>query len=184
MDKLMKDLKNEMKNVVNEFALQMKKIRTGRASLSILDGIKVEYYGNLTPLNQVATLNVPGPDIITIKPWEPNMLKKIEKAILASNIGLNPINDGKQLRLHIPPLDEERRKNLVKKVQTYLEERKTKIRNIRRDYRDEVKKRKNNDELTEDDEHDYYEDIQEVTDELTEELENIAENKEKEIMEI
>ncbi len=184
MENFKKEMIKEMQEVVDNFSSELKKIRTGRASLSILDGVKAEYYGNMMPLNQVATLNIAGPDMIIIKPWEKNMLGVIEKAIIAANIGITPINDGTQIRLKIPPLDEERRRELVKKVKKYLEERKASIRNIRREYRDVVKKMKDDKEITEDDERRYYDEIQKETDKFIKELEIVAEKKEEEIMEI
>ncbi len=184
MEKLMNHMKKEMEEVVVNLSNELKKIRTGRASLSILDGIKVEYYGNPTPINQVATLSIPSSDTIIIKPWETNMFPKIEKAIIAANIGISPINDGKQIRLQIPPLDEERRRELVKKVKKYLEERKASLRNIRREYRDKVKKLKDDKEISEDDEHKLYDKIQETLNDFIKKLDDIAELKEKEIMEI
>jgi len=184
MEDFKKEMVKEMREVVENFSSELKKIRTGRASLSIVDGVKVEYYGNMMLLNQVATLNLALPDSILIKPWEKNMLSKIEKAIIAANIGITPINDGTQIRLKVPPLDEERRRDLVKKVKKYLEERKASIRNIRRDYRDVVKKMKDDKEITEDEEKRLYDDIQKETDKYIKELETIAEKKEEEIMEI
>ncbi len=184
MEKLIDEMKQEMEEVVVNLSNELKKIRTGRASLSILDGIKVDYYGNPSPINQVATLSIPSSDTITIKPWEASMFPKIEKAIIAANIGISPINDGKQIRLIMPPLDEERRKDLVKKVKKYLEERKASLRNIRRDYRDRIKKLKDDKEISEDDEHKLYDKVQDILNDYIKKLDNIAELKEKEIMEI
>jgi len=157
-------------------------IRTGRASLAILDGIKVDYYGAMTPLNQVANLAVPEASLITIQPWEPPMLEAIEKAILSSDLGLNPANDGKFLRLPIPQLTEERRKQLVKQVGRIAEEGRTAIRQIRRDANDRLKVLLKEKEITEDEEKRALKDVQTLTDEHIKDVEKIVQNKEQELM--
>ncbi len=184
MSDLIKECKNDMQEVVDEFKETLKKFRTGRATISMLDGIKVEYYGSLVPLNQVGAINVVSADMLVVKPWEQKMFPIVEKAIRASNLGFNPINDGKQIRVPVPPLSEERRKELVKKIRTYLEERKTSIRNIRREYREMVKEMKEGKEISEDEEKRLYDEIQKLTDKFIKELEKIVEEKEKEIMEV
>ncbi len=184
MSDVLKDCKSEMREVIDNFKEELKKIRTGRATVSMLDGIKVEYYGSLVPLNQVGAINVVSADMLVIKPWEQKMFPVVEKAIRSANLGFNPINDGKQIKVPVPPLSEERRKELVKKVKMYLEERKTSIRNIRRDYREIVKEMKESKEISEDEERKLFDEIQKLTDEHIKELEKMVEEKEKEIMEV
>ena len=139
-------------------------LRTGRASLSLLDGIKVDYYGSLTPMNQVATLAVPESRLITIQPWDPQAIEAIEKAILSSGLGLMPSNDGKIIRLPIPSLTEERRKELVKLAKKMSEDLRVAVRNIRRDINEEVKKIEKEKKISEDESHKAHEDIQKTTD--------------------
>lgn len=161
----------------------LKRIRTGRASLSLLDGIKVDYYGSPTPLNQVASLAVPESRLITIQPWDVTVIKDIEKAILKSDLGLTPSNDGKIIRISIPPLTEERRKELVKLVHKTSEEYKVGVRNIRRDSNDSVKEWKKEGEISEDDAAKSKDRIQKITDDHIKKIDGIYKEKEKEILE-
>ncbi|MGC8746463.1 MAG: ribosome recycling factor, partial [Candidatus Saccharicenans sp.] len=128
----LKDLERKMKTSIDHFRKEISKLRTGRANISIFEDIKVMYYGTLTPINQVATIGVPDPTLITIQPWDPNLMEAVEKAIRSSDFGFNPINDGRVIKVPVPPLDEERRKELAKKVSKMLEEEKTALRNMRR----------------------------------------------------
>ncbi len=184
VDKIIKENKKRMEKTIDVLKKDIGKIRTGRASLAILDGIKINYYGVQTPINQVASLSVPDSRTILIQPWEPKFIQEIEKAIANSDIGLTPINDGKVIRLNIPPLTEERRNQLVKQVKKIIEQAKIAIRNIRRDINDELKTAQKNKELTEDELKKSLEKVQELTDEFIEKIDKIFEEKEKEIMEI
>jgi len=161
----------------------LNRLRTGRASLSIFDGLKVDYYGTLTPLNQMATLAVPESRLITIQPWDASVLKDIEKAILKSDLGLTPSNDGKIIRLAIPPLTEERRKELVKVVHKMCEDRKVSVRNIRRDANDLLKGMKKDGEISEDDAFKAQDQVQKITDEQIKLIDECFKEKEKEILE-
>jgi ribosome recycling factor len=162
----------------------MASIRTGRASLGILDHIRVDYYGTPTPLNQIANLHVPEPSLITITPWDMSQIGPIEKSIRASDLGLNPANDGKMIRLPIPPLTEERRKDLVKRLHHVAEDHRVAVRNIRRDGNEAVKKLLKDKKISEDEEKRAYEEIQKMTDVHMQKLDASAKTKEKEIMEI
>lgn len=159
-------------------------IRTGRASLALLDGIQVDYYGTMTPISQVATLGIPESRTITIQPWEQKLIPEIEKAILKSDLGLTPGNDGKTIRLAIPALTEERRKHLVKVVKKRGEEAKIAVRNIRRDINDELKKTEKEQHLSEDDVKRFHDEIQKITDSYVQKVDEILHHKEKEIMEV
>lgn len=181
---ILRELEKRMKGSVEHFRKDLSKLRTGRASIQIFEDIKVDYYGNLTPINQVATLGVPDPTLITIQPWDPSLLDSIDKAIRAADLGLNPINDGKTLKVPIPPLDEERRKEIAKHIKKMFEEEKTVLRNMRRESKEAIEELEENKEITEDDKYWGYDKLQELTDEYTEELEEMAEAKEKEILEI
>jgi ribosome recycling factor len=162
---------------------ELKRVRTGRASLSLLDGIRVDYYGTTTPLNQMATLAVPESRLITIQPWDASVLKDIEKAVLKSDLGLTPSNDGKIIRLSIPPLTEERRKELVKVVHKMCEEHKVAARNIRRDSNDLLKSLKKDGDISEDDAFKAQDDVQKITDQFINKIDEIYKEKEKEILE-
>ena len=159
-------------------------VRTGRANLSVLDGVRVDYYGTPTPLNQVAKLAVPEPSLIVAQPFDPSTLPLIEKAIMASDLGLNPSNDGKLIRIPIPPLTEERRKQLVKKVHALGEEAKTAIRQIRRDANEEFKTLQKDGDVSEDDAHRAMDEVQKLTDKHTGQVDELCKNKEAELMEI
>jgi ribosome recycling factor len=162
---------------------ELNRLRTGRASLSILDGIKVDYYGTLTPLNQMATLAVPESRSITIQPWDVSVIKEIEKAILKSDLGLTPSNDGKIIRISIPPLTEERRKELVKVVHKMCEDYKVSVRNIRRDANELLKSMKKDGEISEDDAFKAQDQVQKITDEQIKLIDECDKEKEKEILE-
>jgi ribosome recycling factor len=162
----------------------MASIRTGRSSLGILDHIRVDYYGTPTPLNQVANLHVPEPSLITIQPWAVSQIGPIEKAIRSSDLGLNPGNDGKVVRLPIPPLTEERRKELVKKLHAVAEHHRVSVRNIRRDGNEAVKKLLKDKKIAEDDEKRALDEIQKLTDAYMQKLDGAAKSKEKDILEI
>jgi len=176
--------KTRMGKALEDFRQELATVRTGRASASLLDHIKVEYYGTPTPLNQVATLGVPEPSLLTVQPWDVSLIGAIDKAIRSSDLGLNPVNDGKILRVPIPPLTEERRKELVKHLHRVLEDHRTAVRNVRRDANEGLKKLLKDKKISEDDEKRGLEDVQKITDEFTEKLEAQGKGKEKEILEM
>jgi len=173
-----------MDATLEDAAHKLAAVRTGRASLAILDGIRVDYYGTPTPLNQMAKLSIPEPTLIVAQAFDPSTLAAIEKAILSSDLGLNPSNDGKVVRIPIPPLTEERRKQLVKKVRSLGEDSKTAVRQIRRDANDEIKKHEKDGELSEDDARRCLDEVQKVTDRHTGRIDELCKQKEKELMEI
>ncbi len=177
-------VRNRMEKALSELQHQMASIRTGRASLGILDHIRVDYYGTPTPLNQLANLHVPEPSLITIQPWDVSQIGAIEKSIRASDLGLNPANDGKIIRLPIPPLTEERRKELVKRLHGVAEQHRVAMRNIRREGNEAVKKLVKDKKVTEDDERRALEETQKVTEQYIGKIDQAAKAKEKEIMEI
>jgi ribosome recycling factor len=168
----------------DDLRAELASLRTGRASTTLLEHIKVEYYGTPTPLNQVATLGVPDPSLLTVQPWDPSLLPAIDKIIRASGLGLNPVNDGKILKVPIPPLTEERRKELVKHLHKVLENHRTAVRNIRRDGNEELKRLLKDKKISEDDERRGLEEIQKLTDETMEKLESVGKSKEGEILEM
>ena len=177
-------LKSRMEKALSDLQHEMAAIRTGRASLGLLDHIRVDYYGTPTPLNQVANLHVPEPSMITIQPWDVSQIGPIEKAIRTSDLGLNPANDGKIIRLPIPPLTEERRKELVKKLHGVAEHHRVSLRNIRRDANESVKKLLKDKKVTEDDDKRAHDEIQKLTDGYMQKIDQAAKTKEKEILEI
>jgi ribosome recycling factor len=178
------NLKTRMDKALGDLQHEMASIRTGRASLGILDHIRVDYYGTPTPLNQLANLHVPEPSLITIAPWDVSQIGPIEKAIRVSDLGLNPANDGKTIRLPIPPLTEERRKELVKKLHAAAEHHRVAVRNIRRDGNEAVKKLLKDKKITEDDEKRAHDEVQKLTDAHMEKIDQASKSKEKEILEI
>jgi len=182
VDELIEDAQRRMDKSLEVLQKELASVRTGRASLGILDGVKVDYYGAPTPLNQVANLAVPEANLITIQPWEPPMLEAIEKAIHSSDLGLNPANDGKILRLPIPPLTEERRKLLVKQVGKLAEEGRTAVRQVRRDVNDRLKKMLKDKDISEDDERRALKEVQDLTDAHVKKADDIVKNKEQELM--
>jgi ribosome recycling factor len=179
-----KQTEDKMKATVDALRHEYGGVRTGRASISILDGIKVEYYGTLVPLNQVANLSTPEPRLITIQPWDTNLIKEIEKVILKSDLGLTPSNDGKTIRLPIPALTEERRQQLVKVVKRMAEECRISIRNSRREAIEAIKKLEKSKETSEDESHKAQEKIQKLTDDYIHQINQIQEHKQQEVMEV
>jgi len=177
-------LKTRMEKAISDMQHEMAAIRTGRASLGILDHIRVDYYGTPTPLNQVANLHVPEPSLITIQPWDVSQIGPIEKAIRTSDLGLNPANDGKIIRLPIPPLTEERRKEIVKKLHVGSEHHRVSVRNVRRDGNEAVKKLLKDKKITEDDDKKAHDEIQKMTDAYMGKIDSAVKTKEKEILEI
>ena len=184
MDKHVTDCKNRMQKSIDSLEKDFSKLRTGRASTALVDGIKVEYYGTPTPLNQVASVSIPDSRTISISPWDRNAFNSIEKAIMKSDLGLTPINDGRAIRINIPPLTEERRRDLVKMAKKYTEEAKVAIRNVRWDVNESLKKLQSAKELSEDDLHKAQEEVQKVTDGFVKKTDAVFAEKEKEIMEI
>lgn len=173
-----------MTRALEAFKRDLGKVRTGRASLSLLDDLRVDYYGTPTPLNQVGALAVPEPRLITIQPWEKNMIGEIEKAILKSDLGLNPTSDGQVIRLIFPPLTEERRKEMVKQVKRMGEDTKIAVRNVRREANDNLKKLEKDKDISEDDLKRGEKEIQEVTDDFVARIDQVIADKEKDLMEI
>jgi len=178
------NMKTRMDKAITDLQHEMASIRTGRAAISLLDNIRVDYYGTPTPLNQIGNLHVPEPSMITIQPWDVSQIGAIEKAIRVSDLGLNPSNDGKIVRLPIPPLTEERRKDLVKKLHAAAEHHRVSVRNIRRDANEAVKKLLKDKKVTEDDEKRAHDEIQKLTDGYMGKIDAAAKAKEKEILEI
>ena len=179
---LLEDAKKRMGKSVSAFQNEIAKVRTGRASVALVDSIKVDYYGTTMPLNQMATITVADARLIVIQPWDPSAISAIEKAIQRSDLGLSPTNDGKVIRLAVPPLTEERRKELVKLVRKMAEEARVAIRNIRRDVLDDFKELKKEGEISEDDFYRAQDQLQKITDEHIEKIDKILEAKEKDIM--
>jgi ribosome recycling factor len=181
---VMANTKDRMTKAIQAYSRELASVRAGRASASLLDRITVDYYGAPTPVNQVAGISVPEARLLVIQPYDKSILGAIEKAILKSDLGLNPSNDGSIIRISIPQLTEERRKDLVKVVKKESEEAKIAIRNIRRDANDDLKKLEKNGEITEDDQRSYTEDIQKLTDDHITKIDQITKDKEKEILEV
>ena len=179
-----KEFEDMMKKTCDSLTTQFATIRAGRANAAVLDQITVDYYGSPTPINQVASIGSPDPRSLLIQPWDGSILKGIEKAILASDLGINPQNDGRMIRLVFPPLTEERRKDLIKQTKKYGEDAKVAIRNIRRDAIDKFKKQQKSSEITEDDYKIAEKDIQKLTDDYIKEIDKITEKKDKELSEI
>jgi ribosome recycling factor len=181
---LIADAKQRMHASVETVRRELTQMRTGRASLSMLDGIKVDYYGTPTPLNQVGNLATPDPTLITIQPWDPKLLPMIEKAIRTSDLDLNPQNDGKIIRIPVPPLTEERRKKLVKHAHEHAENGRVAVRNVRRDVNDQLKKMLKSHEVSEDDEKHAMAEVQKLTDGHIEQINEILKKKEADIMQV
>jgi len=184
VEALFKDTGGKMARSIEAFKKDLGKIRTGRASFSLLDGIKVDYYGTPTPLPQVGTLSVPESRMITVTPWDAKMVGPIEKAIQSGGLGLNPSNDGKMVRIPIPPLTEERRKDLVKVVKKMAEDARISVRNIRRESLDKVKEREKKKEISEDEMKRWQDRVQKETDSYVKKIDEILKAKEQEIMEV
>lgn len=180
----LRELEKKMKGSVEHFRKDLSKLRTGRANIGIFEDIKIEYYGTLTPVNQVATLAVPDPTLITIQPWDTSLLETIDKAIRAADLGLNPINDGKILKIPIPPLDEERRREIAKHIHKLMEDEKTVLRIMRRETKEMIELLEKEKEISEDDKFWGYDKLQEITDQNIRKTEEIAAAKEKEILEL
>lgn len=184
MDETLADSRRRMEKAVEALKKELNKIRTGRATTSLLDDIKVDYYGTPTPLSQVGTLAVPEPRLITIQPWEKNLLPEIEKAIQRSDLGLNPNSDGLLIRIAFPPLTEERRKEMVKVTKRMAEDAKVAIRNIRRDANESLKSMEKEKEISEDDLKRGEKNVQELTDQMVAKVDEVTSHKEAEVMEI
>jgi ribosome recycling factor len=174
--------KARMVKALDDLRQELSTLRTGRATVGVFDHLRIDYYGAPTPLNQVATLGTPEPNLVTLQPWDPTLLAVLEKAIRTSDLGLNPVNDGKILRVPIPPLTEERRRDLVKHVHKVLENHRTAVRNIRRDANEELKHLLKDKKISEDDERRGLEAIQKLTDEYVKKLEDQGKSKESEIL--
>lgn len=184
IQELRKKTNDRMIGAVDALRKDFSSIRTGRASLALLDGISVDYYGTFTPIQQLASLSIPESRQIAIQPWEHRIIPEMEKAILKSDLGLTPMNDGKTIRINIPILTEERRKHLVKVAKKRAEEGKVAVRNIRRDSNEELKKLEKEKHLSEDDAKKEHDDIQKITDSFIKKIDEVLQHKEKEIMEV
>lgn len=184
MNPIVKDADYRMGKSVEAYRNEIAKVRTGKATTALLDGIKVEYYGTPTPLNQVANVTVLDAHTLSITPWDKSVIHEIDKALTSADIGLNPVNDGTNIKVPIPPLTEERRKELVKLVKKYAEEAKIAIRNIRRDANDHLKKSEKEKEISEDELKHFEKEVQDLTDKHIKEIDEITKHKEDEIMEI
>lgn len=184
MDTILLDAEERMEKALGSLDRDFAKLRTGRASTALVDGIKADYYGTMTPIGQMASVAVPDSRTLTIQPWDKGGMAAVEKAILKSDLGLTPINDGKIIRIAIPPLTEERRKELVKVARKYGEEAKVAVRGVRRDCNDTLKKAEKDKEITEDELKKATDDVQKLTDEFVGEVDKRCQEKEKEIMDI
>lgn len=183
-DRIIKESESKMKGIVDFFTKEIGTLRVGRASVSLLEGITVEYYGSKLPINQIATITIPQPQLLIIQPWDKNVVEEVVKAIQLSNVGLNPISDGNVIRIPVPPLSEERRKEIVKILHKMSEEAKVEIREVRREAKDNLKEREKNGEISEDDMYKGIDEIQKLTDKYIEEIDKKTKDKEKEIMEL
>jgi len=181
---VIKETKPRMEAAIEDVRRKLATVRTGRASVSLLDTVMVDYYGTAAPLNQMASVHAPEPQMLTVQPWDPTQLGNVEKAIRAADLGLNPSNDGKLVRIPIPPLTEERRKQLARQVHDIAEEHRTAIRNIRRDENDKLKKMLKDKAISEDAERDGLEDIQKLTDNYISKIDDLSKSKEHEIMSV
>lgn len=179
---VIKDAKTRMDTVVEDARRKLSTVRTGRASVNILDNISVDYYGTPTPITQVANVSAPEAQLLTVQPWDPSIINLIEKTIRSSDLGLNPSNDGRVIRIPIPPLNQERRKQLAKMVRDIAEEHRTAVRNVRRDSNENLKKLQKDKKITEDDEKNGLEETQKLTDSHIEKINEVVKNKENEIM--
>ena len=181
---VIKETKPRMEAAIEDVRRKLATVRTGRASVSLLDTVMVDYYGTATPLNQMASVHAPEPQMLTVQPWDPTQLGNVEKAIRAADLGLNPSNDGKLVRIPIPPLTEERRKQLARQVHDIAEEHRTAIRNIRRDEDDKLKKMLKDKAISEDAERAGLEDIQKLTDTFISKIDELSKSKEHELMSV
>ncbi|MGQ9618266.1 MAG: ribosome recycling factor [Candidatus Aminicenantia bacterium] len=182
VNEILNNTKKKMEARLEHFKKELAKLRTGRASVSLLEDVIVEYYGTPTPLNQVATIQIPDPSLILVQPWDLSQIGAIEKSILKANIGLNPINDGRVLKIPIPPLDEERRKELAKIVKRMLEDEKAVIRTVRRDSKEHIEALEKDKKISEDDKFKSLDKLQEITDTYIKKAEELTIAKEKEIL--
>jgi ribosome recycling factor len=176
--------KVRMEKAVEDFRKDLSGVRTGRANVALLDHVKVDYHGTPMPINQLGTMTVPDPTLIVISPWDPTAVPMIDKAIRSSDLGLNPTNDGKMLRVPIPPLTEERRKELVKHIHKVLENHRTAVRNIRRDIKEAIEKLEKEKKISEDDKKRSLDELEKLTHSETKKIEDLSATKEKEVMEI
>jgi ribosome recycling factor len=181
---LYSDLKRRMDQSVADFQANLAATRTGRASVHMLDQVKVDYYGTPTPLNQMAQLSAPEPQLIVISPWDPTVLKEVEKAIQTASLGFNPISDGKVIRVPIPPMTEERRRDVCKHLNKVLEDHRTAVRNVRRDGNDALKKLAKDKKISEDDEKRALEEVQKMTDGEIRRMEELSQKKEADVMQV
>jgi ribosome recycling factor len=184
VDNLLKETKPKMDAVVDDFQRKLSNVRTGRAAIGLLDGIMVDYYGVPTPLSQMASVNAPEAQLLTVQPWDASQLGSIEKAINSANLGLNPSNDGKVIRLPIPPLTEERRRQMAKQVHEIAEEHKVAVRGVRHAANDNLKKMAKDKSISEDDERFGLDEVQKLTNATTSKIDELAKNKEHEIMSV
>ncbi|HMS40033.1 MAG TPA: ribosome recycling factor [Pyrinomonadaceae bacterium] len=184
VDSVLKETKPKMELVVEDLKRKLANVRTGRATVGLLDDIKVDYYGTPTPLSQMASMNVPEPQMLTVQPWDATQISAIEKAINQANLGFNPSNDGKMIRLAIPALNEERRRQMAKQVHEIAEEHKIAVRNVRHAANDSLKKMLKDKTIGEDDERYGLEEVQKLTNAHTTKIDDLAKNKEQEIMSV
>ncbi len=181
---VIKEMRPRMDGAVEDLRKKLGGVRTGRATVSVLDPVMVDYYGTPTPLNQMASIHVPEPQMITVQPWDQTQIGAIEKAIRAADLGLNPSNDGKLVRVPIPPLTEERRKQLAKQVHELAEEHRTAVRNVRRDANDRLRKLLKDKTISEDAERDALDEVQKLTNTYISKIDELAQNKEQELMSV
>jgi ribosome recycling factor len=181
---VIKDTRPRMEHAVEDLRRRLTSVRTGRASVSLLDSVMVDYYGTPTPLNQMASVHVPEPTMLTVQPWDQTQLGAIEKAIRSSDLGLNPSNDGKLVRVPIPSLNEERRKQLARQVHDYAEEHRTAIRNVRRDANERLKKMLKDKEISEDNERDGLDEVQKLTNTYIGKIDELSKTKEQELLNV
>lgn len=182
LDSILMDAEERMSKSLEHLQHELATIRTGRATPSLLDSVKVEYYGSIMPINQVATVSAPEPRLIVVQPWEKRLIPEIEKAILSSDLGLNPGNDGNVIRLPIPELSEERRQSLLKLVKKFCEDCRVAVRNVRRDANESIKKLEKSHDISEDNSHDGQDQIQKLTDKYIQDVEDLLAQKEKEVL--
>ena len=183
-DNVIKETKPKMEAVIEDFKRKLANVRTGRANIGILDGVMVDYYGVPTPLSQVASVNVPEAQLLTVQPWDASQIGAVEKAINMANLGLNPSNDGKIIRLQIPALTEERRREMAKQISDIAEEHRIAVRNVRHSSNDSLKRMLKNKEISEDNERDGLDEVQKLTNTFIGKIDELAKNKEQEIMKV
>ncbi len=181
---VIKETRPKMESVIEDFKRKLANVRTGRATVGLLDSVSVDYYGTPTPLNQMASVAVPEPQLITVQPWDMSQLGAVEKAIIAANLGLNPSNDGKLIRLPVPPLNEERRKQLAKQIHEFAEDHRIAIRNVRHASNDTLKKMLKDKLVSEDEERSGLDDVQKLTNEFVAKVDELSKNKEVEVMSV